>query len=164
MNYLSAAGVTHVSYILILFSISFLLYLFVNILLTIYANAVWPGDESNGQRALADQQRKQITAGRAGHIRNVSFQGGGPGRLYHQRRQSSMPNSPFLDVPDEEEELKMNGYAAKPAPRLPKKHQPTDSQQVRDAEEFELEGLISDVDEDAPGVDSPKEKRQTESV
>lgn len=33
------------------------------------------------------------------------------------------------------------------------KHRPTDSQQVRDAEEFELEGLISDADD----VQSPKD-------
>lgn len=67
--------------------------------------------------------------------------------------------SPFLDVPDEndEDETRMNGHGhgrmngharPKAKPRLPV-HRATDSQQVRDAEEFELEGLISDVDEDA---------------
>lgn len=70
--------------------------------------------------------------------------------------------SPFLDVPDENDEDetrmsghghgRMNGHARpKAKPRLPV-HRATDSQQVRDAEEFELEGLISDVDEDADDV------------
>ena len=50
--------------------------------------------------------------------------------------------------------------------RMPK-HKPTDSQQVRDAEEFELEGLISDAEDDE-GTTNPKQpnrfNRSTEAV
>lgn len=160
MEFLSAAGVTHVSYILILYSISFLLYLFVNIILYLYASHTWPDDESNGQNALA---RKT-----AGHSRNVSFVGPNSGR--GGRNSSAMP-SPFLDVPDDEMDSRMNGRIGlgmngdatrpKPKPRMPNTHRVTDSQQVRDAEEFELEGLISDVDDDAEDV-SPVEKKKRE--
>lgn len=162
MSYLSAAHVTHVSYILILFSLSFLLYLFVNILLHIYATHTWPDDESNGQRALAASSRKSP------HSRSVSFVQ--PGHYLSSptthRRTDSTPITPFLDH-DPETGLGVtstnnngtknglaNGYISShkpktPHPRLPHKHNPTDSQQVRDAEEFELEGLISDIDDDA---------------
>ena len=44
MALLSGAGVTHVSYILILYSIAFLLFLFVNMLLQLYATHAWPID------------------------------------------------------------------------------------------------------------------------
>ena len=158
MAFLTAAHITHVSYVLILYSIAFLLYLFVNILLHIYATHTWPDDESNGQIALARKMRSQ------GHNRNVSFATAAGG----SRSANTMP-SPFLDVPDgdddDEDESprrnRMNGHA-KPAPRMPKQHRVTDSQQVRDAEEFELEGLISDVDDDAddmtPSSDDSKGK------
>jgi hypothetical protein len=47
------------------------------------------------------------------------------------------------------------------------RHRPTDSQQVRDAEEFELEGLISDA-EDEEGTTNPKQpnrfNKSTEAV
>ena len=151
MEFLSAANVTHVAYILILYSIAFLLYLFVNILLHIYATHTWPDDESNGQIALAKQMRG--SSGRGGtHTRNVSFVPG-LGVEMRSARTGSAARSPFLDVPSDEEPH-MNGHA-KPKPRLPV-HRATDSQQVRDAEEFELEGLISDVDDDADEV-SPDE-------
>lgn len=71
--------------------------------------------------------------------------------------------SPFLDHDDEDEDERgrgMNGHAAKPVPRMPKQHRVTDSQQVRDAEEFELEGLISDIDEDADDVGGVGEDRK----
>ena len=80
--------------------------------------------------------------------------------------------SPFLDTPYEEEGTRMNGHGGmngqvrgrpKPKPRLPV-HRATDSQQVRDAEEFELEGLISDVDEDADDVGDRKIGAQKEMV
>ena len=150
MEYLSGAGVTHVAYILILYSIAFLLYLFVNVLLHIYATFTWPDDESNGQIALAKSMKAKGT-----HSRSVSFV---PGLGVEMRgtgsRASSAAPSPFLDVPEEMQ----NGHARpKPKPRIPKRaHRVTDSQQVRDAEEFELEGLISDVDDDAEDV-SPNE-------
>lgn len=160
MSYLSGAHVTHVSYILILFSLSFLLYLFVNILLHIYAVHTWPDDESNGQRALA----AATSTRKSPHSRNVSF--ADPPYPHYlssptsHRRTDSLPITPFLD--HEPQGLALNSSTnsnsniphqqqkqKNPAPRLPRKHTPTDSQQVRDAEEFELEGLISDLDEDA---------------
>ena len=168
MSFLSAANVTHVSYILILYSIAFLLYLFVNILLHIYATHTWPDDESNGQIALAKQMRAAGGRGVGAHSRNVSFVPGlgleMSGRQAARMGSVATGASPFLDVPDEneEDETRMNGHGhghgrmnghvrPKTKPRLPV-HRATDSQQVRDAEEFELEGLISDVDEDADDV------------
>ena len=82
MALLAGAHVTHVAYILLLFSISFLLFLFVAILLHLYASHVWPVDRNPVVLPKAN--------GRAnGHVRG-------------------------------------------------------DSQRLRDAEEFELEGLMSD--------------------
>ena len=42
MALLATAHVTHVSYILLLYSISFLLFLFVSMLLHLYASYAWP--------------------------------------------------------------------------------------------------------------------------
>lgn len=85
MQLLSDSGITHVSYVLILFSIAFLLFLFVNMLLHLYAVYAW-GESSKG-----DAEAPQVNGHANGSVRA-------------QRR-------------------------------------------ARDAEEFELEGLISD-DED----------------
>ncbi|KAG8532087.1 uncharacterized protein KY384_003724 [Bacidia gigantensis] len=86
MAMLATAHVTHVSYILLLYSISFLLFLFVAMLLNMYASHVWPIDRNPVVLPKAN--------GRAnGHIR-------------------------------------------------------ADSQRLRDAEEFELEGLMSDDEVD----------------
>jgi len=130
MQLLSDAGVTHVAYILILYSIAFLLYLFVNILLYVYASHAWPDDESNGLRPSSSRGggRSLSTAGPSGS--------GG-----HSRKVSTLNG------------LGMNGSAGNVnghvngSARLPR-HRGTDSQQVRDAEEFELEGLISDDGEE----------------
>ena len=120
LEMLSAHNVTHVSYILVLYSVSFMLYLFVNILLHIYAVHTWPEEEETGRRsssrAADSTKRHSSTPGMDGSAQ-------GNGKL-----------------------------------KLPK-HRPTDSQQVRDAEEFELEGLISDADE-AP---SPKDVEMSHS-
>lgn len=126
MQLLSDADVTHVSYILILYSIAFLLYLLVNILLYVYASYAWPDDESNGLRG--PRNRTLSTAGPVpSHSRKVSVLHGLNG-----------------DVPGP-----ANGSV-----RLPR-HRVTDSQQVRDAEEFELEGLMSEG-EDADSPVKPK--------
>lgn len=92
MQLISDAGITHVSYVLVLYSFAFLVFLFVNMLLHLYAVNV----------------------------------------------------APAVPVKDVER-----------PPRLPRVggHRPTDSMQVRDAEEFELEGLMSD--EEAEGLGSP---------
>ncbi len=90
MALLATAQVTHVSYILLLYSISFLLFLFVSMLLHLYATHAWP----------LDAQSKNLPNGTAnGHVGVVD-------------------------------------------------------RRVKDAEEFELEGLMSDDEgaEDSPGA------------
>ncbi|KAF2811434.1 uncharacterized protein BDZ99DRAFT_384888 [Mytilinidion resinicola] len=87
MQLLSDAGVTHVSYVFILYSIAFLLFLFVNMLLHLYAVSTW--DETS----------------------------------------KSDPEAP-----------RTNGLANGHA-------RATDHRRVRDAEEFELAGLMSDDEE-----------------
>lgn len=89
MALMSAANVTHVAYVLILYSVAFILFLFVNILLHIYAVYAWPTAPKQ------DPEASRVN----GHI---------------------------------------NGHARTPSQR-----------QVRDAEEFELEGLMSDGAEEA---------------
>ena len=132
MQLLSDAGVTHVSYILILYSIAFLLFLFVNILLHLYAVHAWPDDETNGQK---DARL---------HSRNASL------AIGTQRTGVLKPYA------DSESPLTngMNGSANSKI-KMPR-HRPTDSQQVRDAEEFELEGLITDGEEEEGLVGSKK--------
>ena len=49
----------------------------------------------------------------------------------------------------------MNGGLSNGKVRMPR-HRQTDSQQIRDAETFELEGLISEVDDDERTI-SPKD-------
>jgi hypothetical protein len=114
MEMLSEHNVTHVSYILILYSVAFILYLFVNILLHIYAVHTWPEIDDTSPRSSS---RASNTMKRGSSTSGMNGSAHGNGRL-----------------------------------KLPK-HRPTDSQQVRDAEEFELEGLISDADE----TPSPKD-------
>ncbi len=137
MQLLSDANVTHVSYILILYSIAFMLYLLVNILLYVYAAHAWPDDESNGLRPPPSARSL-----------SVAMTAGGPSG--HARKLSVLPQTG------------MNGSAAS-AHRLPKPqaHRVTDSQQVRDAEEFELEGLISD---DGEGDESPAAHKKEGAV
>lgn len=95
MQLVSDAGITHVSYVLVIYSFAFLLFLLVNMLLHLYAvnsaPIVPPKDGSRSERP----QRIMIN----GHTRG------------------------------------------------------SDSRQIRDAEEFELEGLMSD-DEDQLGSPS----------
>ena len=150
MQLLTDLNVTHVAYILILYSISFLLYLFVNILLHIYATHTWGDDESNGRReeaasALATQrQGSRVTFT---HSRATSVAG--------------PLGSAYRDLSSPESDMVMNGSASGAVNgkmRLPKPHRGTPSQQMRDAEEFELEGLMSDdEDEDVAKRDLPKE-------
>lgn len=90
MLLLSRADVSHVSYILILYSIAFLLFLFVCMLLHLYAAHTWPVEP------------------KASHV------GGANGVL-------------------------ANGH-------------PVDARRVRDAEEFELEGLMSEDEDGIPAA------------
>lgn len=101
MNLLTNAGVSHVSYILLLFSISFLLFLFVCMLLHLYASYAWPLD--------ATQPKLTANGGLNGHVGHVD-------------------------------------------------------RRVRDAEEFELEGLMSDDEVGEDGVVDPANKRVNGTV
>jgi hypothetical protein len=95
MQLISDAGITHVSYILVLYSFAFIVFLFVNMLLHLYAVLAAPA------------------------------------------------------VPPKDAER---------PPRIPRMngHRPTDSRQIRDAEEFELEGLMSDDEAEGEGDGAPE--------
>jgi len=86
MQLISDAGITHVSYVLVLYSFAFLMFLLTNMLLHLYAV-------------------------------------------------NSSPPVPPKDVERPERLPRMNGHT-----------RATDSRQIRDAEEFELEGLMSEDD------------------
>lgn len=101
MLLLAGAHVSHVSYILILFSIAFLMFLFVCMLLHLYAVHAFPVDKAAAPRMNGNAQGN-------GQIRP----GGSMG----------------------------------------------DAQRLRDAEEFELEGLMSE-DEETEGEATPKMKK-----
>ncbi|KAL6702700.1 hypothetical protein ACN47E_001024 [Coniothyrium glycines] len=101
MQLLSDANVTHVSYVLILVSVAFLLFLFVNMLIHLYAVHAWSEDG----KADAEDLRAN------GHA-----------------------------------DAQLNGYA-----RV--------DHRVRDAQEFELDGIISDDDDDDDELLRNKERR-----
>ena len=101
---LSSHNVTHVSYILLLYSIAFLLFLFVSMLLQLYANSAWPLEPRAAAHVLANGSIGKRRAGDGGQENGVIS----------------------------------NGHLGL----------------VRDAEEFELEGLMTDDEGDS--LDSPK--------
>jgi hypothetical protein len=136
MKLLSDAHVTHVSYILGLYSVAFFVYLFVNVLLHIYAVHAWPDSNSNGRRESRMLSRSMSRSARAG---------GGPLRSGSLKRHPST-----ADVA-----VGMNGSLTNGKVRR-SRHRQTDSQQIQDAETFELEGLISEVEDDE-GAISPKD-------
>lgn len=70
MSFLSGMEVTHVSYILLLYSVAFLLFLFVNILLHIYAQYTWPIEKA----VVLPKHRRP--AGPNGHAPNGHARGG----------------------------------------------------------------------------------------
>ncbi|KAB8260814.1 hypothetical protein BDV32DRAFT_122184 [Aspergillus pseudonomiae] len=102
MQLLHDAGITHVSYVLILYSIAFILFLFVNILLHIYAVHAWP---DSGKTAPTRSSSEEEIAQGATHV-----------------------NGGFL-----------NGHA----------RSNSEAQHIHDAEAYELEGLISDEEDDS---------------
>ena len=111
MAILSDLHVTHVSYILLLYSIAFLLYLFVSLLLGLYAKHAWPVTDS-----------KNITRKKEDAIEN-----GGAG----------ISNGPFGE-----------GDA-----------------RMRDAEEFELEGLMSeDESAEADSLVNGRSRKETQHL
>jgi hypothetical protein len=157
MSLLAAHDVSHVSFILILYSVAFLMYLFVNVLLGVYAEHTWVGDDSNGLG------RQQLPGNSNGPGRNASVAasgganvgggGGGGGRGgWHSRKASTA--SQLNGYHDRE---RLNGYPGgmNGSARIPRQRG-MESQQVRDAEEFELEGLMSeDENENENGDGSP---------
>jgi hypothetical protein len=133
MQLLEDAGVTHVAYVLILYSIAFILFLFVNILLHIYAVHAWP------------ESTQPPTRSRSSSIEDDDA-GAGPSNSKPHR---SRPNGTY-----------MNGHA----------RSPSEAQRIQDAETFELQGLISDEDDDAKSIDlrdgrlGPKKLEDEESA
>ncbi|KAL3488901.1 hypothetical protein BJX62DRAFT_239602 [Aspergillus germanicus] len=133
MQLLEDAGVTHVAYVLILYSIAFILFLFVNILLHIYAVHAWP------------ESTQPPTHSRSSSIEDEDA-GAGPSNSKPHR---SRPNGAY-----------MNGHA----------RSPSEAQRIQDAETFELQGLISDEDDDAKSIDlrdgrlGPKKLEDEESA
>ena len=101
MNLLTTAGVSHVSYILLLYSISFLLFLFVCMLLHLYASYAWP--------LKPTEPKAMANGGLNGHVGHVD-------------------------------------------------------RRVRDAEEFELEGLMSDDEVGEGGVVTPTSRKANGTV
>ncbi|MCJ1310174.1 hypothetical protein MMC25_003835 [Agyrium rufum] len=123
---LSEHNVTHVSYILLLYSIAFLLFLYVNVLLYVYAESAWP----RGSVASSTLTAPTANGG-------IKLKDEGPGR-------SRLANGHAHTYP--------NG---------------TVDGRVRDAEEFELEGLMSGdegEDEDLEGVDGRERRRKEGEV
>ena len=99
MVLLSANHVSHVSYVLILYSIAFLLFLFVSMLLHLYANSTWPLKSKSAAKTNGVPFKEEADGVNGGVLGNGHLTNGHLGR-------------------------------------------------VRDAEEFELEGLMSEDDTD----------------
>jgi Protein of unknown function (Ytp1) len=70
LSFLSGMEVTHVSYILLLYSVAFLLFLFVNVLLHIYAQYTWPIEKA----ITLPKHRRPV--GPNGHALNGRARGG----------------------------------------------------------------------------------------
>ncbi|KAJ5722828.1 Protein YTP1 [Penicillium malachiteum] len=109
MQLLNDAGITHVSYVLILYSIAFILFLFVNVLLHIYAVHAWP------QGAEEEQEVPK-------------------------------PNTNGIHL---------NGNA--------RARSRSEEQRIHDAEAFELQGLISEDEEEAGNTMGPKKSLDEET-
>ena len=112
MALLSANHVTHVSYILLLYSIAFLLFLFVSMLLTLYANSVWPLSPISG------------TVDGGNTLKKTDAENGTLGNRKPDR----------------------------------------DERRVRDAEEFELEGLMSEDEADEISEGSGGGRKESQRV
>ncbi|KAJ5641514.1 Protein YTP1 [Penicillium lividum] len=108
MQLLNDAGITHVSYVLILYSVAFIMYLFVNVLLHIYAVHAWP----NGN----EEEAPKYTNANGTHMNG-------------------------------------NGRA----------RSNSEAQRIQDAEGFELQGLISE-DEDEEGTSMGPKKTTDEEM
>lgn len=146
MALLSSAGVTHVSYILILYSVSFLLFLFVNILVHIYAVHAWP------ESAIAGGKGEDLPVVQPRGVGFYDRSGGASVDVDADRL--------HYDVRDGGEEVygngkvngKVNGNghvvgngAAVNGLSVGERNR------VRDAQEFELDALISEDEEEEKG-------------
>ena len=121
MALLSAAQVTHVSYILILYSIAFLLFFFVNVLVHIYASHNFPAQPQDSDRSLARSKRDRVTD-------EDTEAGWTSGNALANGSATSRGTSIFGSR--------------------------SEGQQMQDAQEFELDALISGDEEDShDGVD-----------
>ncbi|KAI9662048.1 MAG: hypothetical protein M1831_002963 [Alyxoria varia] len=131
MTLLASAHVTHVSYILILYSIAFMLFLFVNMLLHLYA--------INAQPASSKPSTGQSDGAYGGRADNSLFGDDDsstdvePGLTDARAKQGVMP--------DEER----NGSIR------PGMLSDRERRQMRDAQEFELDALIASDDESEDG-------------
>lgn len=108
MLLVAGSGMDHVAYILILFSLAFLVFLFTNMLITLY------------DRSTSTSTIKLGDGGVNGHAVPSSSRAGGA----------------------------MNGHAAT----------------LRDAQEFELEGLMSDDDSDAENGAGKRERKGSQDA
>ena len=107
MALLVGAHVTHVAYILLIYSIAFLMFLFVAVLLHLYVTLTWPLSRENTNPFMSKTNGRP-TSKRNGHARGAGSVG--------------------------------------------------DAQRLRDAEEFELEGLMSDDDEPEDRLRPPAQR------
>ncbi|KAJ5927939.1 Protein YTP1 [Penicillium verhagenii] len=109
MQLLNDAGITHVSYVLILYSVAFIMFLFVNVLLHIYAVHAWPqGNEEEAPKY-------------------------------------TNPNGTYMNG---------NGRA----------RSNSEAQRIQDAEGFELQGLISDDEDEEEGTSMGPKKTADEEM
>ncbi|KAJ5953479.1 Protein YTP1 [Penicillium verhagenii] len=109
MQLLNDAGITHVSYVLILYSVAFIMFLFVNVLLHIYAVHAWPqGNEEEAPKY-------------------------------------TNPNGTYMNG---------NGRA----------RSNSEAQRIQDAEGFELQGLISDEEDEEEGTPMGPKKTTDEEM
>ncbi|KAL9055155.1 MAG: hypothetical protein Q9162_003733 [Coniocarpon cinnabarinum] len=115
MALLSRANVTHVSYMLILYSIAFILFLFVNVLIHIYASQTFPPDSQKPGRAQ--------------------------GRRRNQKVENDEENASWPHTGSQ-----ANGSASRGTSILGPR---SERQHLRDAQEFELDALISGDEEDS---------------
>ncbi|KAL4942133.1 hypothetical protein BDV06DRAFT_192973 [Aspergillus oleicola] len=115
MALLEAAGITHVAYVLILYSIAFIMFLFVNVLLHIYAVHAWPESADPAHSHSRSDTEDAAAEGPSGAI----ALGSGNGRYTH-----------------------LNGHA----------RSQSEARRIQDAETFELQGLISDEEDEGKGA------------
>ena len=127
---LAAQHVTHVSYILLIFSAAFLLFLFVCVLLHLYAQSAWPLSP-DGTKASRINGRGKRRGRRNGEEEDDEEAGG-----------IKLPDTP---VDGEQRERRGGRRGGKGGRR---RDRDVDLERAKGVEEFELEGLMSEEEED----------------